>query len=136
MRALPIWLLALASSARAADVPPAVVTAGSMLQVMLGLGVVLVAVAGTAWLLKRFAVQPRNAAGVLRVIAGAAVGQRERVVLIEIGATWLLVGVAPGQVRALHTMPKSELAPAAAAPADERSFAAWLRQMMERRGAN
>ena len=33
------------------------------------------------------------------------VGQRERVVVVEVGGSWLVLGVAPGQVRALHTLP-------------------------------
>jgi len=53
---------------------------------------------------------------------------------VEVGETWLLLGVAPGQVRRLHTMPKTESAvPAAiAAPADP-GFSIWLRRMMDKR---
>jgi flagellar protein FliO/FliZ len=72
--------------------------------------------------------------GLIRIVGGAAVGQRERIVLVEVGSTWLLVGVAPGQVRALHTMPKTEsaTAPEAAEPADQ-GFASRLRRMLEKR---
>jgi flagellar protein FliO/FliZ len=111
-----------------------VITAGSMFQSLLGLLLVLAMIAGAAWLLKRFSVQPGSGGGAIKVIAGAAVGQRERVVLVEVGGTWLLVGVAPGQVRALHTMPKAELElRTQLAPAAERNFAGWLRQVMEKR---
>ena len=44
------------------------------------------------------------------------VGQRERVVVVEIGNTWLVLGIAAGQVRALHTMPAENLSEAEAAP--------------------
>jgi len=44
------------------------------------------------------------------------VGQRERVVVVEIGESWLVLGVAAGQVRALHTMPAGKLPNAPAAP--------------------
>ena len=55
-----------------------------------------------AWLLKRFARGSWSLpAGAIKVIGGVAVGQRERVVVVEVGGTWLVVGVAPGQVRAL-----------------------------------
>ena len=70
----------------------------------------------------------------LRVVAGAAVGQRERVVVVEVGSTWLVLGVAPGSVTALHQMPSVALdaqtaAPGAAIP----PFAHWLKKFMEKR---
>ena len=105
-----------------------------LLQVAYGLGVVIAALIGALWLLKRVSAPRGAAAGALRVIAGAAVGARERVVLVEIGETWLVVGVAPGQVSALHELPRGQLAPPGPAPAG-RDFGAWLKQVMERRNA-
>ena len=73
----------------------------------------------------------------LKVISGVAVGQRERIVLVEVNDTWLVVGVAPGQVRTLHSMPKASLP----IPQGEIStgmdgkFQVWLKQMMEKRNA-
>jgi hypothetical protein len=68
------------------------------------------------------------------VVAGAAVGQRERVVVVEIGSSWLVVGVAPGSVNLLQQMPRAEMpAAAAAAPLPSTAFAAWLKQVMEKR---
>ena len=124
-----------ASFALAAESSAGVVTAGSMLQVMMGLGVVLLFVAAIAWTLKRFALRAPGGNGNLRVVAGAAVGQRERVVIVEIGATWLVVGVAPGQVRALHTLSKPESSVAPIQSHDDNGFAVWLKKMMERRHA-
>lgn len=124
----------------AAPVPGAgsAVVAGSVVQVILGLAVVLALVAATAWLLKRFSSMGTASSGIIRVIGAAAVGQRERIVLVEVAGTWLLVGVAPGQVRMLHTMPRTEFAiandaAARAAPAAGAGFATWLRRVTERR---
>ncbi len=69
----------------------------------------------------------------LRVIAGAAVGQRERVVVVEVGSTWLVLGVAPGSVTALHQMPHIALDAPAAPNAVTPPFAQWLKQFMEKR---
>lgn len=126
-----------APAARAQSSAPATPEIGSsLLQVILGLGVVIALLVGALWLLKRLSAPRGAAAGVLRVVAGAAVGPRERVVLVEVGDTWLVVGVAPGQVNALHQLPRQDLAvsPAAASPGG-RDFGAWLKQMMERRNA-
>lgn len=114
----------------------AAVTAGSVAQVVFGLVAVLALVIAVAWLLKRFSGFAGAGSGLIRVVGGAAVGQRERVVVVEIGATWLLLGVAPGQVRTLHTMPRSEAAGAPgapAAPAADAGFAAWLRRVTDKR---
>ncbi|OIQ74784.1 flagellar protein FliO [mine drainage metagenome] len=80
---------------------------------MLGLGLVLAAIAGSAWLLKRLGQGQGSASGALRVVAGVAVGPKERVVLVDVGEIRLVLGVASGQVRTLHQMPR---------PADEMSY--------------
>ena len=119
----------------AQSAPAAVPDAGAgLLQVFLGLGAVIAALVGGLWLLKRVSAPRGGAAGALRVIAGTAVGPRERVVLIEVEETWLIVGVAPGQVNALHQMPRGRLAATPAAPPGK-DFGAWLKQVMERRNA-
>jgi len=95
--------------------------------------IVVAVIALAAWLVKRFTPRGYGATGALRVIAGAAVGPRERVVVIEIGSTWLVVGVAPGSVSRLHEMPRATSEPAPVAPAASASpFAAWLKQKMEK----
>lgn len=118
--------------------PPATaVSSGSVLQVILSLLLVLAAIALVAWLLKRINL-PQNAAGnALKVISGVAVGQRERIVLVEVNDTWLVVGVAPGQVTALHTMPKNVLPPTGdnSTPDADNKFRNWLKVVMEKRNA-
>jgi flagellar protein FliO/FliZ len=130
-----LLLLALAPSARAADTPPSALPAGSTMQMLLGLLLVLAAVVAAGWLARRFVPRHPAAGTALRVIAGTAVGQRERVVLVEVGSTWIVVGVAPGHVSALHTLPRMETPPAAAAPIEpQAAFSQWLRQFTEKRG--
>ncbi len=127
-----------ADAARPAFVPPpaAGVSTGSVLQVMLSLLLVLATVVVVAWVLKRINLPQQGPANALKVVSGVAVGQRERIVLVEVNDTWLVVGVAPGQVNALHTMPKGTLPSAAMGGAnDHNKFQAWLKQMMEKRNA-
>ncbi len=118
--------------------PPAAMTTGSVMQVVFSLILVLAAIGVVAWLLKRITLPQQGAANLLKVVSGVAVGQRERVVLVEINDTWLIVGVAPGQVRTLHTMPKGQL-PAQADHAfgnADGKFQMWLKQMVEKRNAH
>lgn len=138
---LPAILFCCTPLARAAEVgaggaAPAAAGApelgASALQMVFGLLAVLALLLGTLWLLKRLS-QPRGpVAGLMRVIAGVAVGPRERVVILELGNSWLVLGVAPGQVSTLAEIPRQDIpASTSAVPAD---LPAWLRQVVKHRG--
>jgi len=117
--------------------PTSAVSSGSIMQVIVSLLFVLGAIVLVAWILKRINM-PQNAAGsALKVVSGVAVGQRERIVLVEVNDTWLVVGVAPGQVTALHTMPKNVLPEIDDSPAPQvdNKFKNWLKVVMEKRNA-
>ena len=133
-------LLAAAETARPAysPTPPAAVSTGGVMQIIFSLILVLAAVALVAWIMKRINLPQHGAASLLKVISGVAVGPRERVVLMEVNDTWLIVGVAPGQVRTLHTMPKGILPSGSAhlASAPDGKFQMWLKQMVEKRNAS
>jgi flagellar protein FliO/FliZ len=117
-----------AQAVPAADAP----LAGSLLQTTLGLVLVLALIAGAAWLARRFAPGAARGALPLPVVASQAVGQRERVVVVEVGDQWLVLGVAPGQVNALATLPRGELRPATPSPLAD-SFAASLARALGKR---
>lgn len=117
--------------------PPAAVSTGSVMQIIFSLLLVLAAVALVAWIMKRINLPQHGAASLLKVISGVAVGQRERIVLVEINDTWLVVGVAPGQVRTLHAMQKGQLPPSTGSSfgQPDGKFQMWLKQMVEKRNA-
>ncbi|MBT9590753.1 MAG: flagellar biosynthetic protein FliO [Thiobacillus sp.] len=133
---IPAWvglcLPALASAAGTAETAPVVSTAGSLLQVFIGLVAVLLLIAGAAWLAKRLGVTQVGASSLLRVVSSASVGTRERVVVVEVGESWLVVGVAPGSVNALMTLPKGEM-PTQGTAALAGNFASKLQQLIEKR---
>jgi flagellar protein FliO/FliZ len=134
---LPFTVQAAESSVQATPALASPLSFSGMLQVLIGLFLVLAAVVATAWLLRRFSPGQIVAGGAIRVIGGVAVGAKERLVLVEIGETWLVLGVAPGQVNALHTMPKPADAglPVQATQVGDNPFSAWLKQAMQgRRG--
>ncbi len=68
--------------------------------------------------------------GPLKVVGGLMLSTRERIVLVEVGDTWLVVGIVPGQIKTLHTLPKGELP---AGNSGDRPFGHWLKQMTERK---
>lgn len=85
---------------------------GAVLQTLVGLAVVVALVFACAWLARRLGLQPSARGQLVRTVGGVSLGGKERVAVVEIGDTWLVLGTAPGSVRLLHTMP----APAPGAP--------------------
>ncbi|AOJ12117.1 flagellar biosynthetic protein FliO [Burkholderia vietnamiensis] len=78
---------------------------GAVLQTLVGLAVVIGLVFGCAWLARRFGFQPARRGGPLKVVSSVGLGAKESATIVEIGDTWLVLGVAPGNVRLLHTLP-------------------------------
>jgi flagellar protein FliO/FliZ len=76
----------------------------SLLQTGGGLLLILLLIIGGAWLFKRYGQLPTLGKGLIRILGGVSVGPRERVMLLEVENTRLLVGVAPGQIRTLHVL--------------------------------
>ena len=101
-------------------------------QVTLALCIVLGAIFLCAWLARRMRNISGGRAGAISVVADLRLGPKERAVLLQVGGTQLLVGVAPGQITALHVLaePLAPQAPAAPTPLDGVSFKALLRRSL------
>ncbi|MFD1558519.1 flagellar biosynthetic protein FliO [Paraburkholderia silviterrae] len=82
---------------------------GAVLQTVFGLVLVIGVVFGCAWLARRLGLQHGPKSALVKTVGGASLGGKERVAVVEIGDTWLVLGAAPGNVRLLHTMPAGEL---------------------------
>ena len=87
------------------EVAPAAVGASGLLQAGLGMAMVVGLIFLCAWLARRFGLQRLGGGHLVKVVSSAAVGQRERVVVVEVADTWLVLGVTPHQVNTLHTLP-------------------------------
>jgi flagellar protein FliO/FliZ len=131
---VPLALCVAGSAHAAGQTVPG--SASSLLQVLLGMVVVLALLAGSAWLIRRLGLARPSAGSVVKVIGGASLGTRERIVLVEVADQWIVVGVAPGCVNALTTMPRQEgFAPGESAPV-AKNFSAWLKQTIEKRNGH
>lgn len=131
----PVSFSVWAETGKSSYMPPApVITTESMMQMMGALVLVLVIIGGLAWFLKRFALIPTASAGVIKVIAATGIGQRERVVVVEVDKTWLVLGVAPGRVNKLHAMEKPQSEDTVVIHGDKstETFAAHLNQSIKR----
>lgn len=109
------------------------VPSSSFIQAFLGLAVIVALLAGTAWFARKFTGGRGFGQGGMRIIGGVSIGPRERIVLVEVGEHWLVIGIVPGQIRKLHTLPKGELPDQAALHLAGAPFAQWLKKVSERR---
>ena len=131
-RSLILIALAAPMPLAAAEATPSV--AGSAVQMVLGLAVVIGLLLASLWLIKRLSA-PRGAAAGLKVLGAAPVGPRERVVLVEIAGKVLVLGVTSGNVSALHTLSADELGDFDPGPPNSTrgGFGGRLKQAMEQR---
>jgi flagellar protein FliO/FliZ len=112
-------LLAASTPALAQAAP---VEGPSLLPMVLALVFVLALVPVAMWMLKRIGgAGPGSVAG-MRVVAQLPLGPRERIVVVEAGERWLLLGVTAASINRIGTMPRGELP---VAPANG-TFAALL----------
>lgn len=108
-------------------------TGGGLFTMLLGLIAVLALMAGIAWFFKRSGLTPGASGNAMtKVIGGISVGTRERVMVIEVADQWIVVGVAPGRVNTLATMPRQEhlAVPASTVSAN---FTSWLKHTIDKR---
>ena len=138
IRLSPLFLtvsLLLPALAAAADAVPD--AGSSLLQLVFGFLLILALLFATLWVLKKVSVTRGASGGLIRVISAAAVGPRERVVVVDVGDKRLVLGVAPGQVSLLN---EQVLPPSAATLAADLNggvaipeFAQWLKRTIARR---
>jgi len=83
---------------------PHVTGIGGLGEVAFALIVVLAAIFLVAWLVRRMRIVGNRVGGAIDVLANVQLGQKERAVLLKVGTTQILIGVAPGQVNTLHVL--------------------------------
>ncbi len=107
---------------------PDPLSGGTLLQLLASLVLVLLVFAGLAWLLRRFMAGQPVGGGRLKVIEGLPLGPRDRLLLVQVGETQLLLGQSPGRLVALHVLERP--LPAGSAGA---SFGEGLKQALQQR---
>jgi flagellar protein FliO/FliZ len=139
--ATPEQQAALAGARPAAPVDTALApsASGSILTTIFSLILVLALLVGLAWLLKRYG--PKTVAGGanIKLVGALSVGARERILVLEVGEQWIVVGASPGRMNALATMPRQEGEPGLNTPPNGlpgANFAEWFKQTIEKRNGN
>lgn len=99
-----LWLVPQAVFAKLGDGTTETVTAGSILQMVVGLAIVLAVIIGGAWLVRRLGNFPTVVDSPLKVITGLSLSPRDRLVVVQVGEKQLLLGLSPGRIQALHVL--------------------------------
>ncbi|CUI05002.1 flagellar biosynthetic protein FliO [Massilia antarctica] len=137
VQAAPAATLPAPAAAQAAPGPMTGPSAGNLLQTIFALTLVLALLGGMVWFMKRYGPQSAAGAAQIRTVGALSLGGRERIIVVEVGDQWIVVGASPGRVNALATMPKRDAPPGGPAllvdgPASG-SFAEWLKQTIDKR---
>lgn len=106
-----------------------------MMQMTFGLLLVLILIGALGWGVSRLrGIVPTGQAPV-KVVGATAVGTRERVVVVEVGGQWLVVGVAAGSVTLLAKTAPQPMTTAVPAVPEMPAFATWLKRAMDKRAS-
>jgi len=132
LRALPLSLI-LPAPLLAAESAPPVVSAGTYLQATLALLLIVGLLFAATWAARKVSGGKMFGQGNMRVISGIALGPKERIVLVEVEDNWLVIGIVPGQIRTLHTLPKGTSTTPAGGQGP--AFGDWLKAIRERQNA-
>lgn len=134
MRRRFLFLLALPAAAASAAENAALSPTTGLIQIFLGLAAVLALMLGAAWFFKKIGPVATGNKIPVKVIGGVNVGNRERIMVIEVADQWIVVGVTSNQINTLSTMPKqSQLTEQAPAAPPENQFSTWLKRTLDKR---
>ncbi|GAA6130703.1 flagellar biosynthetic protein FliO [Halopseudomonas sabulinigri] len=138
LRALLLLLLA-PGMVRAAQEPAAAAVGaassgsllGQLLQLGLGLAVVVGLIFGLGYLMRRVGPLAPQGGQHIKLVSSLPLGPRDRLLLVDVGGTQMLLGTSPGRINTLHVFeqPVADLSAAAAGNSD---FARKLQAMLKR----
>lgn len=106
--AVSVSVAAASDVSKVPAIPSTTPTLMTLFQVTGALILVVAAIIGTAWLMKKLTPGQLGGLAQLRVVGGLMVGAKERVVVVEVRDTWLVLGVSPNQIAMLHTLPRPD----------------------------
>jgi len=113
--------------------PASPLSVGSLAQLTLSLIAIVALILAISWVLKRLKLAGPRGSGEMAVIDETSVGPRERIVLVRVGESQVLVGVSPSGLTPLTPLAAPiVLKGAAQTPA----FAERLRDMIKRSGGS
>lgn len=105
-----------------------------VLRLIVSLVLIVIMILGGAWLTRRAGWLRTGGNQAIKVISSQSLGGRAFVALVQVEDARLVVGITPGQISLLHTLPSAEAGGTPpAAPSERPSFAAALGNVLKGR---
>jgi flagellar protein FliO/FliZ len=124
---LGCWCL----SSQAAETPdPA--SSGSLIQITLSLLLVVGLLIGLSVVFKKFGMNRITSQLPFKVIGAMAIGNNQRLMVIEVGEEWIVLGVTPQQITTITSMPRQESTKGSGGGDPKVNFSAWMQSALEK----
>jgi len=128
-----------AQQTHAEQTTPAIAPSSALTQVSTVLGGILLLILLIGWVAKRLGFAPQSGSSkLLKVTASCSLGRGEKVVVVEVNNTWLVLGVTSQQITPLHTLTSppvlAEMDEVTASPKSV-DFAQLLKKVLKRPGS-
>lgn len=102
------------------------------LQIIFSLVVVVGILIGLAVLFKKFGLNRMSASAPVKIVGAIHIGNNQRIMVMEAGEEWVVLGVTPHHISTLTTMPRQEdIADSAGANAAKPNLPAWLQRVAQ-----
>lgn len=107
----------------------------SLIQVSGALTLIILVILLAAWLARRFGFAPKHSGNrELKVSSSISVGNRERVVIVDVEDARLVLGVTASQITHLHTLAPKAVTETPSAPAQGADFQQIMKTLLKRNG--
>ena len=84
-----------------------------------------------AWLTQRIKISQQGVNPLLKLRASLALGTKERIAVVEVAGQWLVLGITPGKISTLHTLPaKTEADPKPDNTEPAEKIPSWLQEYL------
>lgn len=111
-------------------------SSGSLLRITVSLLLVVGALVGVSVLFKKFGMNRITNQFPVKVIGAVSIGNNQRLMMIEVGEEWILLGVTTQQINTIATMPRQEpVSNANGIAAGKANFASWMQTALEKYNA-
>ncbi len=115
--------------------PASPLSVGSVAQLALSLAAIVAFILAVSWVLKRLKLGSSRSRGDIAVIDQLALGPRERIVLVRVGDSQVLLGIGAGVLVSLTPLATPVAVDNPSGRADGVAFAERLRDFMKRPGS-
>lgn|GEM_PF-1642681 len=84
--------------------PDTLVSPESMVQMIVALIVVVLIIFGLSVLIKRFSLVPGSSSGMIKILGGLPLNNKDRLLLVQVGDEQILISASPGRIAKVHDL--------------------------------